>query len=451
MPSPAPLGAEGPDHRLRHVDARRRAGRRRSRARPPTAGGPGSRHAATSSRMHRRSTPASGTPTPSSSSRPARSPRRPIPGRASAARPASDAGGPHAAPSGAVASTPGSPASRAVSSPQGRFPDAALVDGRVLDGVTAHGKHLFAAFGDHIVHVHLGLFGKVAEGDGDPPPPLGAVRMRWVAPTGWSDLRGPTACEVLSPSEVEAIHQRLGPDPLAAAPQRDPGLRPHRPQQGADRRAADGPGGRRRASATSTAPRSSTATGSIRTCRVGCSTSPAGRRCGPTSSRSCGAGSAPAGSSRPSRRPRASPWSGRPGGRPLRVPPRRPPLPHLRDPRPDAGARRAQALLVPVLPSRVAVCVTAQVAEDLCGDTNVIRPAAGPLRRSGPSARRPSCTGRRGGAGRSSGGAGRAGRGRRRCPRRPPRACRARIVLFSIDCSSVGISPAGAGLPSAPM
>jgi endonuclease-8 len=106
----------------------------------------------------------------------------------------------------------------AVSSPQGRFVDADLVDGRVLDAVTARGKHLFAAFGDRIVHVHLGLFGKVQEGDGDPPPPLGAVRMRWVADTGWSDLRGPTACEVLSPSEVAAIHDRLGPDPLAARP-----------------------------------------------------------------------------------------------------------------------------------------------------------------------------------------------------------------------------------------
>ena len=103
----------------------------------------------------------------------------------------------------------------AVSSPQGRF-DAALVDGRVLDSVTAHGKHLFAAFGDRIVHVHLGLFGKYASGTGDPPEPQGAVRMRWVAESGWSDLRGPTACEVLSPSEVDAIIARLGPDPLRA-------------------------------------------------------------------------------------------------------------------------------------------------------------------------------------------------------------------------------------------
>jgi formamidopyrimidine-DNA glycosylase len=100
-----------------------------------------------------------------------------------------------------------------VSSPQGRF-DAAPVDGRVLDSVTAHGKHLFASFGDRIVHVHLGLFGKYAAGTGEPPEPQGAIRMRWVAESGWADLRGPTACEVLSPSEVDAIIARLGPDPL---------------------------------------------------------------------------------------------------------------------------------------------------------------------------------------------------------------------------------------------
>jgi endonuclease-8 len=105
-----------------------------------------------------------------------------------------------------------------VTSPQQRFADAALVDGRVLDTVTAHGKHLFAAFGDRIVHVHLGLFGKYGAGTGEPPPPVGAVRMRWVAETGWTDLRGPTACDVLSPSEVDAIRARLGPDPLAARP-----------------------------------------------------------------------------------------------------------------------------------------------------------------------------------------------------------------------------------------
>jgi formamidopyrimidine-DNA glycosylase len=49
-----------------------------------------------------------------------------------------------------------------VSSPQGRFADAAArVDGQKLNRVTAYGKHLFYewATGD-VVHVHLGLFGK---------------------------------------------------------------------------------------------------------------------------------------------------------------------------------------------------------------------------------------------------------------------------------------------------
>lgn len=102
-----------------------------------------------------------------------------------------------------------------VSSPQGRFDAGSrLVDGRILDGVTAHGKHLFAAFGERIVHVHLGLFGGYTAGSGDPPVPRGALRMRWVADGYWTDLRGATACEVLSPVEVEAILARLGPDPL---------------------------------------------------------------------------------------------------------------------------------------------------------------------------------------------------------------------------------------------
>ena len=48
-----------------------------------------------------------------------------------------------------------------VTSPQGRFADeAALLDGSVLSGAEAYGKHLFIDFGpDRIVHVHLGLIG----------------------------------------------------------------------------------------------------------------------------------------------------------------------------------------------------------------------------------------------------------------------------------------------------
>jgi formamidopyrimidine-DNA glycosylase len=118
-----------------------------------------------------------------------------------------------------------------VTSPQGRFSaGAALLDGRVLDEVFSYGKHLFAGFGDDVLHVHLGLYGTFTTGVGAPPPAKGALRMRWVAegPVGggvWSDLRGPTACEVLTTTEVDAILARLGPDPLR--PRAD-GRRAHR-------------------------------------------------------------------------------------------------------------------------------------------------------------------------------------------------------------------------------
>jgi endonuclease-8/formamidopyrimidine-DNA glycosylase len=107
-----------------------------------------------------------------------------------------------------------------VSSPQGRFAaGAALLDGRVLDGVTAYGKHLLASFGGDVLHVHLGLYGAYTGGTGSPPAPRGALRMRWVGDgldgAGvWTDLRGPTTCEVLTPAGVDGLLARLGPDPL---------------------------------------------------------------------------------------------------------------------------------------------------------------------------------------------------------------------------------------------
>ena len=103
----------------------------------------------------------------------------------------------------------------AVSSPQGRFGDAGLVDGRVLARAAAWGKHLFHHYDSgEIVHVHLGLYGTFREHRTPMPEPRGAVRMRIVGAEYGTDLRGPTACDVLDEAQVAGILNRLGPDPL---------------------------------------------------------------------------------------------------------------------------------------------------------------------------------------------------------------------------------------------
>ncbi|MBD0709720.1 MULTISPECIES: Fpg/Nei family DNA glycosylase [unclassified Streptomyces] len=106
-----------------------------------------------------------------------------------------------------------------VSSPQGKFSDsAALLDGAVLETAEAHGKHLFLSFpGTGWVHIHLGLFGKVNFGGTPAPPPADTVRLRLANPEGHVDLRGPTTCALITDAEKQAIHDRLGPDPLRAA------------------------------------------------------------------------------------------------------------------------------------------------------------------------------------------------------------------------------------------
>lgn len=103
-----------------------------------------------------------------------------------------------------------------MSSPQGRFATGAeLLTGRVCRRIEAWGKHLFYAFeGDLLLHVHLGLYGSWLVGVGEPPVPKGALRLRMTADDAWMDLRGPTACEVVTPAERDAVFARLGPDPL---------------------------------------------------------------------------------------------------------------------------------------------------------------------------------------------------------------------------------------------
>src|SRR4051812_24079972 len=83
-----------------------------------------------------------------------------------------------------------------VTSPQGRFVDAALVDGHVFTGAEAWGKHLFHAYDNGLfVHVHLGIYGESHERE------LGSVRkdtprMRIATAVVLLDLIGPPKGEV---------------------------------------------------------------------------------------------------------------------------------------------------------------------------------------------------------------------------------------------------------------
>jgi len=164
----------------------------------------------------------------------------------------------------------------AASSPQGRFAGGASeIDGLEMTDAKAVGKQMFLEFDHRLwLRVHLGMYGawdfagnitadattasaggrmgqtnqkgtvlpdgvvvddaepslasigaprrlRMAEQerlgealDTFPPEPVGAVRVRLLASDTVADLRGPTACEVLQPEEVQAVIAKLGPDPL---------------------------------------------------------------------------------------------------------------------------------------------------------------------------------------------------------------------------------------------
>ena len=148
------------------------------------------------------------------------------------------------------------------SSPQGRFSEAAELDGMVLLGAEAVGKHLFLPFapsedvdrGSPVVrhvHIHLGLYGSWtfagepgfadAHAIGAPRLRIGeqeqeldgagvsdwrrivprpTVRLRIAGPRGLADLTGPTACEIMDAQGRQDVLDRLGPDPLR--PDADP-------------------------------------------------------------------------------------------------------------------------------------------------------------------------------------------------------------------------------------
>ena len=107
----------------------------------------------------------------------------------------------------------------AVTSPQGRFASqAAGLDGSELLGAGAVGKHLFIEFDApqpaRIVHIHLGLIGKLVL---HPlAPPVGQVRLRIAHQGVAADLHGPQWCRLITAEEEAEVRAGLGPDPLRA-------------------------------------------------------------------------------------------------------------------------------------------------------------------------------------------------------------------------------------------
>lgn len=106
-----------------------------------------------------------------------------------------------------------------VDSPQGRFADAVMLNGNVLRGVLATGKHLGYDFGviggeRRILHVHMGLYGDFVEGGQPMPEARGALRLRIWDKRQWLELRGPTDCSLWTELKWESLLARLGPDPL---------------------------------------------------------------------------------------------------------------------------------------------------------------------------------------------------------------------------------------------
>ena len=133
-----------------------------------------------------------------------------------------------------------------VEGPNGRFVDAAALDGRKLERVMAVGKHLGYVFGrDRILHVHLGRYGDWSEGQMPLAEVKGALRLRmWAAgakarrdaaaastrhgwyseddgthavaaeDVDWLELRGPSDCSLWTDAQWAKLLERLGPDAL---------------------------------------------------------------------------------------------------------------------------------------------------------------------------------------------------------------------------------------------
>ncbi|WP_413320520.1 DNA-formamidopyrimidine glycosylase family protein [Agrococcus sp. 1P02AA] len=88
----------------------------------------------------------------------------------------------------------------------------------VADGAGTRGENeeSIASIGaPRLARLRAGEHESLAEPVDFPPEPVGQVRVRLLTETAVADLRGPTVCEVLEPAQVQALAQRLGPDPEA--------------------------------------------------------------------------------------------------------------------------------------------------------------------------------------------------------------------------------------------
>lgn len=103
----------------------------------------------------------------------------------------------------------------AVSSPQGRFADAAAqLDRTVLRGADSVGKNLLIDFPAGTVWIHLGLIGKLRFTRDFPPPNPGTLRLRIDDGRLAADLRGPQWCRLVTPDERARVVAASGPDPI---------------------------------------------------------------------------------------------------------------------------------------------------------------------------------------------------------------------------------------------
>ena len=110
-------------------------------------------------------------------------------------------------------------------SPQGRFAEgAARLDGAVVTGPDAWGKHLFVRTDHEHLHVHLGMHGTFLRYPDPSRAPLKQARLRLSTEDVAWDLVAPSTCEVLGDAAVDRLVGALGPDPLRPDADRDAAL-----------------------------------------------------------------------------------------------------------------------------------------------------------------------------------------------------------------------------------